>query len=114
MPEEIETKEFDPEDKTFRKTSHRIIHRRGRQELVISHDILTLVLDIPAGRQTRADQMRLADVMKALKWNRTSNSKISIPGREPPQVRGYFRGGDEQEADPNSRPPDPEDDLDFG
>jgi len=32
--------------------------------------------------------MRLANVMKALGWERTSNGKVTIDGQ---RVRGYFR-----------------------
>jgi predicted P-loop ATPase len=96
MPEGIETKEWIAEEKRYVSNYHQIIHYVddyygayfGVQERVASSDLLTHVLAIPVGQQTTAHTMRLANVMRLLKWNRTSNGKITINGK---QVRGYFR-----------------------
>jgi predicted P-loop ATPase len=60
-----------------------------QQERVASADVLTYVLGIPVGQQSRAHTMRLPDVMKKLGWERDPDgNKMMINGV---QVRGYFR-----------------------
>jgi hypothetical protein len=42
----------------------------------------------PISKQVTALSMRLSTVMKRLGWERTTNGKVTIQGK---QVRGYFR-----------------------
>jgi hypothetical protein len=73
--------------------SRTIIHAvDGQEERVASADILTHVLRVPIDRQTTSHNIRIAQIMKRLGWERTSNGKVNIFGRG--QVRGYFRRGD--------------------
>jgi predicted P-loop ATPase len=65
-----------------------IIHLDTGEEKIRSKDLLEHILKIPPARQSRSDAMRLADVMKAIGWNRTPNGKVRIDGI---QVRGYWR-----------------------
>ena len=64
------------------------------QERVASSDLLTYVLEVPVAHQTTAHTMRLANVMKVLGWERTSN-KITINGQ---QVRGFSAGSNPSET----------------
>jgi predicted P-loop ATPase len=89
MPEMVEKKKWDQEAEEYAVTNiHWIIHNIGDQERVASEAILTHVLEVPIARQTTSDAMRLANAMKAQGWQRTSNGKVTINGK---QVRGYFR-----------------------
>ena len=89
MPEMVEKKRSDQEaDRHVVINTHWIIHIIGDQERVASEAILTHVLEVPIAHQTTAHAMRLAHTMKALGWQRASNGKVTIGGR---QVRGYFR-----------------------
>ena len=90
MPEVVEKKRWDGQTECYVVTeTHRIIHLvMSDQERVAAHDVLTHVLEVPIARQTTSDTMRLANAMKALGWQRTSNGKVVIDGK---QVRGYFR-----------------------
>ena len=95
MPIRTDTPQWDPEEKKYVAGNHRILHVfddsnvTGRsQERVAGADLLTHVLKVPIGQQTRQHTMRLADVMKTLGWERASSGKVTIEGE---QVRGYFR-----------------------
>ena len=76
-----------PENERYVGSIHRIVHFVGDQERVASSDLLTYRLEVAVAHQTTAHTMRLANVMKVLGWERTSN-KITINGQ---QVRGFFR-----------------------
>jgi predicted P-loop ATPase len=65
-----------------------IIHRIAGEERVSSRDLLEYILKIPPARQSRFDAMRLAEVMKAVGWNRNTGGKVTIENK---QVRGYWR-----------------------
>jgi predicted P-loop ATPase len=71
-----------------RKDEHKIIHDLEHQERVASSDLLTYVLETPISKQVTALSMRLSTVMKKLGWERATNGKVTIEGK---QVRGYFR-----------------------
>ena len=88
MPVEVEKPYWDDTWKQHRSIAHRIIHVVDDQERVASADLLTHVLDLPIGQQTTAHWMRLANVMKALGWERDGENKVTINDQ---QVRGYFR-----------------------
>ena len=89
MPEVVEKKRWDDEHERYIVTHvHQITRLSGDQERVASSDLLTYVLEVPIARQTTPHTMRLANVMKVLGWQRTSNGKVTINGQ---QVRGYFR-----------------------
>ena len=70
----------------------RIIHHHENDgtEMVVSRELLEHVLKVPAARQTVADSMRLADAMRALKWQRSSSGRVAIGGV---RVRGFWRVG---------------------
>ena len=89
IPEVIEKRKWDDEHQRYVvTTTHPITYLFGDQERVATHDLLTYVLEVPIARQTTSDTMRLANAMKALGWQRTSNGKVTINDE---QVRGYFR-----------------------
>jgi predicted P-loop ATPase len=56
-------------------------------EKVASKDLLEHVLKIPPGHQNRAHSMRLADAMRALKWQRSTNKKVTINSQQPARTR---------------------------
>jgi predicted P-loop ATPase len=58
------------------------------EDKVAADDIFKFVLDISPGHQQIGHSMRLANVMKHLGWQRTTNGYLTINGR---RVRGYFR-----------------------
>jgi hypothetical protein len=68
----------------------RIIHcdEEMRTESVRSVDVLTHVLKVPPARQGPRDGMRLANVMKAIGWERPDSGKILLNGT---WQRGYWR-----------------------
>jgi predicted P-loop ATPase len=89
MPEVVEKKRWDQQDECHVVTNtYRIIHPVDDQERVASEAILAHVLEVPIAHQTTAHTMRLANAMKMLGWQRTSNGKVTIGRR---QERGYFR-----------------------
>jgi predicted P-loop ATPase len=57
------------------------------KETVAAADLLLHVLDIPTGRQTTNDAMRLANAMRHAGWERGSG-KVTVNGV---RVRGFFR-----------------------
>lgn len=65
-----------------------IIHRVGDQDYVATTDLFERVLNIPVKDQTRAHEMRLADVMRMLGWQRAESRRVTIKGK---RVQGYFR-----------------------
>jgi hypothetical protein len=89
MPEVVEKRIWDKDLEAYIATAlHQIIIHVSDQERTSSNAILTHVLEIPVGRQTTADTMRLANIMRVLGWERPPNRKVTIGGR---QVYGYFR-----------------------
>ena len=112
MPIRVETKEWDAEEKKYVASSHRITYvfddddvTGWSQERVASEHILTHVLELPIAHQTTAHTMRLANVMKALGWERTSNGKVTIDGQ---RVRGYFRWVESAQGTKTSSAPAPD------
>ncbi len=89
IPEVVEKKRWDDESERYISTHvHQIIRLADDRERVASSDLLTYVLEVPVAQQTTTHTMRLANVMKVLGWQRTSNGRVTINGQ---QVRGYFR-----------------------
>ena len=89
MPEVVETKRWDDQYKRYVTGAViPVIHVFGDQERVASSDLLLHILEIHVAHQTVAQSMRLANVMKALGWQRASNGRVTINGE---QVTGYFR-----------------------
>jgi predicted P-loop ATPase len=79
----------DGDDGVRRQVATAVIHHEhDGTERVASKDLLEHVLKVPAARQTTADSMRLADAMRALGWQRSSNGKVAIGGR---RVAGFWR-----------------------
>jgi len=64
------------------------VHRDGGRDHVATADILEHILHIPIREQTKQAQMRVAESMKALGWNRATNGQVTIKGV---RVAGYFR-----------------------
>ncbi|QIG93487.1 virulence-associated E family protein [Bradyrhizobium sp. 6(2017)] len=55
---------------------------------VSAADLLTYLLDVAPGNQRVEHTMRLANAMKKVGWQRTSNGYVTINGQ---RVRGYYR-----------------------
>jgi predicted P-loop ATPase len=71
--------------------SSAVIHLIDGEERVATSDILDNVLQLPPAQQVQSYAMRLSAVMKRLGWKRDGGNKITIPTKNPPQVRGYYR-----------------------
>ena len=75
-------------DGYFNGPTTTVVHVVGDQERVATKMLLERVLRIPNAAQMKpADTMRLANVMRALGWEKKEN-KITINGK---QVHGFFR-----------------------
>ena len=70
----------------------RVIHQEPDLEVVSSADVLTFVLGVPVAQQHNGHAMRLAQVMKHTGWDRGTDGRVTINGK---QVRGYFRHKDQ-------------------
>jgi hypothetical protein len=70
------------------KTYVDVIHSDADFDYVAANDILTYVLERPIGRREPHHSIRLAKAMRHVAWERTSNGKVTINGK---QVRGYYR-----------------------
>ena len=75
-------------DDKYAEAYHKIIHDQSDRHVVSTIDVLTWVLNVPFKDQTTATTMRLGNVMRLAGWQRSSNGKVTIEGK---QVRGYFR-----------------------
>jgi predicted P-loop ATPase len=65
-----------------------LIHQDGDREVIATKDVLEIVLGIPAGQQTVAHGIRLANAMRQAGWERPASGRVTIDKK---QVRGYFR-----------------------
>lgn len=65
----------------------RWLHENGNVEFVTSSRLLTEAIKLEGARQTRADEMRISDIMTAKGW--ASDRRILVTGQK--RKRGYVR-----------------------